>query len=193
MTNPLKPKALQAASILMVEPSAAIGKRFISLLQALSVTRIATAQSGEDAIYNLERGKWVADAVLFDTGSVGVRSLSFMQSIRTHEKMEIKLLPVAVVANESDTTLYEKLAHWRISGFLVKPPSQGGLKKALEAALAHHRVAIPGQPVLPKNLSEEKIISEGSEPNIVPGEAQTPHDAATAPGRPRGKNIDGVA
>jgi len=155
MTYQLQPKALHAASILIVEPIAAISKRFIHLLKALSVSRIATAQSGEDAIYNLERGEWGADAVLFDTGSVGVRSLSFLKNIRTHEKAEIKILPVVVMANISDLILYEKLAHWRISAFLMMPPSQIALKKALEAALMHHRVAMPGQRVLPKLASAD--------------------------------------
>ena len=84
--------------------------------------------------------------MVYDIGSQGAPATGFLKQLRFHERTDVKLMPVIIIADMSDTSLYEKMAYWRISGFLIKTVSEGALKRAVEAALARYRVAPPGQP-----------------------------------------------
>jgi CheY-like chemotaxis protein len=132
-----------ARRILVVVDDPAAGKSFEQALSGKGVA-IITASSGEDALWQLDKGTY--DAVFTDMVMRGMSGLELAEEIHTRQPG----LPVVIISGESSGAAQERAAAVGVTEFLRKPRSPEQLAETIDRVLqASNSVAAlqPQQPV----------------------------------------------
>lgn len=135
--------SLNAASVLVVEDQNFVRDLLGRLLTSLSVGRVLTARSAEEALATLERERGELQALVVDFELPGMNGVRFIETLRASAHHEVRDLPVIMLTGHNDLALCRQAARFGISAFLVKPAGPATLKTALESALAGQRIAVP--------------------------------------------------
>lgn len=146
--------SLKSASVLIVEDQNFVRELLGRLLTSLSIPRVSSARSAEDALYNLENEPGIANVLIVDFELPGMNGLKFIEKLRESKHRQLKEMPIVMLTGHNDLALYRDAARLGISAFLVKPAGPGTLKTALEEALAGRRVAVPRFAVEPQAPSD---------------------------------------
>ncbi len=134
---------LDSASVLIVEDQNFVRDLLGRLLASLSIPRVSSARSAEDALTTLESRPDLANVLIVDFELPGMNGVKFIEKLRASAHTQLKEMPVVMLTGHNDMSLYRDAARLGISAFLVKPAGPGTLKTALEEALAGRRVAVP--------------------------------------------------
>lgn len=134
---------LKSASVLIVEDQTFVRDLLGRLLISLSIPKVSSARSAEDALQDLESDPDLANVVIVDFELPGMTGVSFIEKLRASSHRQLREMPVVMLTGHKDMTLYRDAASLGISAFLVKPAGPGTLKAALEEALAGRRVVVP--------------------------------------------------
>jgi two-component system chemotaxis response regulator CheY len=135
--------SLESASVLIVEDQNFVRELLGRLLTSLSIPKVSSARSAEDAFSILENDPGLADVLVVDFELPGMNGVKFIEKLRASTHRQLKEMPVIMLTGHNDLTLYRDAARFGISAFLVKPAGPVTLKTALEEALAGHRVTVP--------------------------------------------------
>ncbi len=135
--------SLKSASVLIVEDQNFVRELLSRLLTSLSIPKVSSARSAEDALNNLESDPDLANVLIVDFELPGMNGVKFIETLRASAHHQLKEMPVIMLTGHNDLTLYRDAARLGISAFLVKPAGPGTLKAALEEALAGRRVTVP--------------------------------------------------
>lgn len=139
------PAPLKSASVLVVEDQNFVRDLLGRLLTSLSIPRVASARSAEEALADLEKDPALADVLIVDFELPGINGVRFIEKLRVSDHQRLREMPVVMLTGHNDLALYRDAARLGISAFLVKPAGPGTLKTAIEEALAGHRVSVPRQ------------------------------------------------
>jgi DNA-binding NarL/FixJ family response regulator len=145
---------LKSASVLIVEDQNFVRELLARLLTSLSIPKVSSARSAEDALYNLESDPGLANVLVVDFELPGMNGVKFIEKLRASKHRQLKEMPIVMLTGHNDLALYRDAARLGISAFLVKPAGPGTLKTALEEALAGRRVAVPRLEVDPQPPSD---------------------------------------
>lgn len=146
---------LDSASVLIVEDQNFVRDLLGRLLTSLSIPKVSSARSAEDALATLEREPDLADVLIVDFELPGMNGVKFIEKLRASAHSRLQKMPVVMLTGHKDMGLYRDAARLGISAFLVKPAGPNTLKIALEEALTGRRIAVPH--LAPE--AEEKSIS----------------------------------
>ena len=135
--------SLASASVLVVEDQTFVRELLVRLLTSLSVAKVSSARSSEDALATLEQDPSLANVILVDFELPGMNGVRFIEKLRGSTHRRLNDIAVVMLTGHNDLTLYRDAARLGISAFLVKPAGPSTLKAALEEALAGRRVAVP--------------------------------------------------
>lgn len=135
--------SLSAASVLVVEDQNFVRELLSRLLTSLSVAKVSTARSAEDALASLEEDPSLANVILIDFELPGMNGVRFIEKLRASPHRQLNDVAIVMLTGHNDLALYRDAARFGIAAFLVKPAGPGTLKAALEEALAGRRVAVP--------------------------------------------------
>ena len=135
--------SLASASVLVVEDQTFVRELLVRLLTSLSVAKVSSARSSEDALARLEQDPSLANVILVDFDLPGMNGVRFIEKLRSSTHRRLNDIAVVMLTGHNDLTLYRDAARLGISAFLVKPAGPSTLKAALEEALAGRRVAVP--------------------------------------------------
>jgi two-component system chemotaxis response regulator CheY len=134
---------LRSASVLIVEDQNFVRDLLGRLLTSLSIPKVSSARSAEDALSNLESDPDLANVLIVDFELPGMNGVKFIETLRASSHRQLKEMPVVMLTGHNDMALYREAARLGISAFLVKPAGPGTLKTALEEALTGRRLAVP--------------------------------------------------
>lgn len=135
--------SLKSASVLIVEDQNFVRELLGRLLTSLSIPKVSSARSAEDAIYNLKNDPGLANVLIVDFELPGMNGVQFIEELRASDHRQLKEMPVIMLTGHNDLALYRDAARLGIAAFLVKPAGPGTLQAALEEALAGRRVTVP--------------------------------------------------
>lgn len=141
--NPSASLSLQSAAVLIVEDQNFVRELLGRLLTSLSIPKVSSALSAEDALQTLEADPTQADVLLVDFELPGMNGVRFIEKLRASTHQKLREMPVVMLTGHNDLSLYRDAANLGISAFLVKPAGPSTLKTALEEALAGRRVGVP--------------------------------------------------
>lgn len=134
---------LRSASVLIVEDQNFVRDLLGRLLTSLSIPKVSSARSAEDALSDLENDPTIANVLIVDFELPGMNGVKFIEKLRASSHRQLKEMPIIMLTGHNDMALYRDAARLGISAFLVKPAGPGTLKTALEEALAGRRIAVP--------------------------------------------------
>ncbi len=134
---------LRSASVLIVEDQNFVRDLLGRLLTSLSIPKVSSARSAEDALTDLEHDPDLANVLIVDFELPGMNGVQFLERLRASAHRQLNEMPVVMLTGHNDMNLYRDAARLGISAFLVKPAGPSTLKTALEEALAGRRVAVP--------------------------------------------------
>lgn len=134
---------LRSASVLIVEDQNFVRDLLGRLLTSLSIPKVTSARSAEDALSTLENDPDLANVLIVDFELPGMSGVKFIEKLRASSHRQLKDMPVVMLTGHNDMALYRDAARLGISAFLVKPAGPGTLKTALEEALTGRRIAVP--------------------------------------------------
>lgn len=115
----------------------------VRLLASLSVAKVSSARTSEDALATLERDPGFANVILVDFELPGMNGVRLIEKLRGSPHRQLNDVAVVMLTAHNDLSLYRDAALLGISAFLVKPAGPATLKAALEEALAGRRVEVP--------------------------------------------------
>lgn len=141
--HPSTAQTLQSASVMIVEDQNFVRDLVGRLLASLSIPKVSSVRSAEDALQTLESDPDGANVVIVDFELPGISGVKFIEKLRASTHRQLKEMPVVMLTGHKDMALYREAARLGISAFLVKPAGPGTLKTALEEALAGRIVAVP--------------------------------------------------
>jgi two-component system chemotaxis response regulator CheY len=165
--------SLKSASVLIVEDQNFVRDLLGRLLTSLSIPKVSSARSAEDALYNLESDPNLANVLIVDFELPGMNGVKFIEKLRASAHRQLKEMPVVMLTGHNDLALYRDAARLGISAFLVKPAGPGTLKAALEEALAGRRVTVPRLAVDPQPPSDLTSPRVGEPAAPAPSTAQS--------------------
>lgn len=134
---------LRSASVLIVEDQNFVRDLLGRLLTSLSIPKVTSARSAEEALGTLESEPDFANVLIVDFELPGMNGVKFIEKLRASAHSQLKEMPVVMLTGHNDMALYRDAARLGISAFLVKPAGPSTLKTALEEALAGRRIAVP--------------------------------------------------
>jgi two-component system chemotaxis response regulator CheY len=134
---------LRSASVLIVEDQNFVRDLLDRLLTSLSIPKVTTARSAEEALSALEVDPDLANVLIVDFELPGMSGVKFIERLRASSHSQLKEMPVVMLTGHNDMALYRDAARLGISAFLVKPAGPGTLKAAVEEALMGRRIAVP--------------------------------------------------
>ena len=135
--------SLASASVLVVEDQTFVRELLVRLLTSLSVAKVSSARTSEDALATLERDPGFANVILVDFELPGMNGVRLIEGLRGSQHRQLNDVAVVMLTAHNDLSLYRDAALLGISAFLVKPAGPATLKAALEEALAGRRVEVP--------------------------------------------------
>jgi CheY-like chemotaxis protein len=135
--------SLASASVLVVEDQTFVRELLVRLLTSLSVAKVSSARTSEEALATLERDPGFANVILVDFELPGMNGVRFIEKLRGSQHRKLNDVAVVMLTAHNDLSLYRDAALLGISAFLVKPAGPATLKAALEEALAGRRVEVP--------------------------------------------------
>jgi CheY-like chemotaxis protein len=135
--------SLKSASVLIVEDQNFVRELLGRLLTSLSVPKVASVRSAEDALMDLEKDPAGTNVLFVDYELPGMSGVRLIEKLRGSSDPQLRDIAVVMLTGHNDMTLYRDAARLGISAFLVKPAGPGALKSALEDALEGRRVAVP--------------------------------------------------
>jgi two-component system chemotaxis response regulator CheY len=135
--------SLASASVLVVEDQTFVRELLVRLLTSLSVAKVSSARTSEDALAILERDPGFANVILVDFELPGMNGVRLIEKLRGSQHRQLNDVAVVMLTAHNDLSLYRDAALLGISAFLVKPAGPATLKAALEEALAGRRVEVP--------------------------------------------------
>jgi two-component system chemotaxis response regulator CheY len=135
--------SLASASVLVVEDQTFVRELLVRLLTSLSVAKVSSARTSEDALATLERDPGFANVILVDFELPGMNGVRLIEKLRGSQHRQLNDVAVVMLTAHNDLSLYRDAALLGISAFLVKPAGPATLKAALEEALAGRRVEVP--------------------------------------------------
>jgi len=135
--------SLASASVLVVEDQTFVRELLVRLLTSLSVAKVSSARTSEEALATLERDPGFANVILVDFELPGMNGVRFIEKLRGSQHRQLNDVAVVMLTAHNDLSLYRDAALLGISAFLVKPAGPATLKAALEEALAGRRVEVP--------------------------------------------------
>ena len=135
--------SLASASVLVVEDQTFVRELLVRLLTSLSVAKVSSARTSEDALATLERDPGFANVILVDFEFPGMNGVRLIEKLRGSQHRQLNDVAVVMLTAHNDLSLYRDAALLGISAFLVKPAGPATLKAALEEALAGRRVEVP--------------------------------------------------
>lgn len=135
--------SLRSVSVLVVEDQNFVRELLTRLMASLSVARVSSARSAEDALAALDRDPGLANVVLVDFELPGINGVRFIEKLRASPHRQLNDIAVVMLTGHNDLSLYRDAASLGIAAFLVKPAGPASLKAALEEALAGRRVSVP--------------------------------------------------
>lgn len=135
--------SLSAASVMVVEDQSFVRDLLSRLLTSLSIPKVTSARSAEDALADLESDPGAANVVIVDFELPGMNGVRFIEKLRVSSHSQLREIPIVMLTGHNDLDLYRDAARLGISAFLVKPAGPSTLKTALEEALAGHQVSVP--------------------------------------------------
>jgi CheY-like chemotaxis protein len=138
-----QPRDLTSVCVMVVEDQPFVRDLIERLLASLSIPKVASARSAEEALQTLEADPELADVLIADFELPGMTGLSFIEKLRASKHRKLRELPAVMLTGHNDLALYRDAARAGISAFLVKPAGPGTLKAAVEEALSGRKLAIP--------------------------------------------------
>ncbi|MGE4062348.1 MAG: response regulator [Rhodospirillaceae bacterium] len=135
--------SLQSASVLIVEDQNFVRELLGRLLTSLSVPKVGSVRSAEDALADLEKDPSCANVLFVDYELPGMNGMRLLEKLRASSQPLLREIPVVMLTAHNDLELYRDAARFGIAAFLVKPAGPAALKSALEDALAGRRVIAP--------------------------------------------------
>ncbi len=135
--------SLASASVLVVEDQTFVRELLVRLLTSLSVAKVSSARTSEEALATLERDPGFANVILVDFELPGMNGVRLIEKLRGSSHRQLNDVAVVMLTAHNDLSLYRDAALLGISAFLVKPAGPATLKAALEEALAGRRVEVP--------------------------------------------------
>ena len=135
---------LKSASVLIVEDQNFVRELLSRLLASLSVPKVRSVPTAEEALSELERDPAGIDVIFVDYELPGMSGMHLIEKLRASPDSCLRDIAVVMLTAHSDLGLYRDATRLGIAAFLVKPAGPAALKSALEDALAGRRVSIPG-------------------------------------------------
>lgn len=135
--------SLASASVLVVEDQTFVRELLVRLLTSLSVAKVSSARTSEEALATLERDPGFANVILVDFELPGMNGVRLIEKLRGSSHRQLNDVAVVMLTAHNDLSLYRDAALLGISAFLVKPAGPATLKVALEEALAGRSVEVP--------------------------------------------------
>jgi two-component system, chemotaxis family, chemotaxis protein CheY len=137
------PRDLTSVCVMVVEDQPFVRDLLERLLTSLSIPKVASARSAEEALETLESDPDLVDVLIADFELPGMTGLSFIEKLRASKHRKLRELPAVMLTGHNDLALYRDAARVGISAFLVKPAGPGTLKAAVQEALSGRKLAVP--------------------------------------------------
>lgn len=126
---------LRRYRIMLIEDEVAIRQMVVAFLQRLGVRRVFEFDWAETALTALRKHPGRVDLILLDLGLPGLDGLDFMKRLRNIKHPHTQKLPVVVITGHNDMDMYQKISHYGVSKYLLKPISPGLLGETIRGAL----------------------------------------------------------
>ncbi len=114
-------------------------------LKNFGIEQVFEADCGSGAFEMVETGKVMPDVVLCDLHMENGDGIMFINSLRRHEVLKHKHIPVILITGESDELLLEVAKQVGAVCVLIKPFSPDALAKAISKAIGYDITGSHGQ------------------------------------------------
>lgn len=120
-------------TILVIEDQPFVRRTIMQILTQIGFRRIAEADNGETGLQECIRTN--PDIIVCDIDMKPVSGLQFLATLRNSFEVRNNRTPVVFLTNHTESEIVKKAMSLGVNGFVVKPPSIGGLKERVDRLL----------------------------------------------------------
>lgn len=120
-------------TILVIEDQPFVRRTIMQILTQIGFRRIAEADNGETGMQECIRTN--PDIIVCDIDMKPVSGLQFLAMLRSSHEVRNNRTPVVFLTNHTESEIVKKAMSLGVNGFVVKPPSIGGLKERVDRLL----------------------------------------------------------
>lgn len=120
-------------TILVIEDQPFVRRTIMQILTQIGFRRIAEADNGETGLQECIRTN--PDLIVCDIDMKPVSGLQFLANLRNSFEVRNNRTPVVFLTNHTESEIVKKAMSLGVNGFVVKPPSIGGLKERVDRLL----------------------------------------------------------
>lgn len=120
-------------TILVIEDQPFVRRTIMQILTQIGFRRIAEADNGETGLQECIRTN--PDLIVCDIDMKPVSGLQFLATLRNSFEVRNNRTPVVFLTNHTESEIVKKAMALGVNGFVVKPPSIGGLKERVDRLL----------------------------------------------------------
>lgn len=127
------PLAWSSLDVLVIEDEPFARRMIASHLKKLGARRVLEAENGRLGLQAAQLTK--PTVILCDIHMPEVDGMGFLKSLREHADLTLRMTPVVFLTADADLSTVKVAKHLAVSGYMVKPATQQGLKVRLESLL----------------------------------------------------------
>ena len=136
LDNPMKQAKLDSVNVLVIDDSVLTSRVITRMLEEMGVGRVITANNGAQALKVLKETSAEIDICLCDLEMPVMGGYEFIRRIRYGSVPRYKDVPILVLTGENTEKNVKKSRIYRISGYMIKPPTADDLGRQIRQILS---------------------------------------------------------